>query len=38
MAGTGWVLPVWEELVEYGLTAAACWWTFRTRKPAGAAT
>lgn len=35
LAGAGWILPAWVEPVEYGLAAAACWWTFRARKPAG---
>ena len=29
LAGEGWVLPVWVEPVEYGLVAAAAWWTWR---------
>ena len=34
LAGAGWILPAWVEPVEYGLVAAACWWTFRNAPPA----
>lgn len=34
LAGEGWLLPVWVEPVEYGMAAAAAWWTWRNgRRP-----